>query len=88
LVGEAEFVHATLSRRQVVCGKASCKCARGEKHEALYLVARRAGRSEQLFVPKSLAGQAERWVKQYHHALTQLEKLCGIYWEKLRRRDA
>ena len=42
-VGWQPMVRGTLNERQIVCGRPTCGCARGEKHDALYLVRSRNG---------------------------------------------
>jgi len=37
------FLRGTLSERSGTCGKANCRCARGELHKSLYLVQSQAG---------------------------------------------
>jgi len=61
LVHEEPLVHGTLSSRSVTCGNPRCRCARGERHAALYLVYRREGRVHQAFVPASLVSADRVW---------------------------
>ena len=85
LVRGAPLLRGTLSLRRVTCGKPTCRCARGEKHPALYLTSRRQGRVHQLFVPAALASQARQAVANYHEVQGLLERLSQIHWEKLSR---
>ncbi len=88
LVHGAGLLRGTLAVRERVCGKANCKCARGEeKHVSLYLVASYEGRVRQLFIPKDREPQVRRWVKQYQQARKLLEEVSLLYWDKVRRRQ-
>jgi len=69
--------------RERVCGKANCKCARGEKHSSLYAVSRQGGEVRQVCVPKRLEAKVREWVDEYQNAQELLEKVSEIYWKKL-----
>ena len=82
-------LRASLLERYTQCGKAGCKCMRGEKHgPAYYLAVSYAkGKTRQVYVPKDLRPLAERWVRNYHHALTMLEEMSSINLELIRRKE-
>lgn len=86
LIGGNGLIRGTLTRREKVCGKANCKCARGEKHEALYLVASQGGKLRQLFVPRSQEATVRRWLEQYKQAELLLEEVCNLHWSKVQSR--
>jgi hypothetical protein len=88
LISSYGFVRGNLSPRERSCGRANCRCARGEKHHAVYLVASSEGKFNQLFVPSELQGTAQEWVETYHQIRQLLEELSRRQWEKLRRREA
>jgi hypothetical protein len=83
LVHEAPLLHGTLTVRQVTCGKPGCRCARGERHPALYLTVRRAGRSHQLFIPASLAAEVRAWVVNDRTVRDLLDRVWAMSVEKL-----
>lgn len=87
IVSSGGFIRGTLSQREKVCGKPTCKCARGEKHVALYLVVSQEGRLRQLFVPKSHEEIVRQWTEQYRQAEALLEEISKIHWEKLQNRE-
>jgi hypothetical protein len=87
LLSSVGFMRATLNPRQKVCGKPGCRCARGEKHFALYVVASEDGKPRQLFVPRTLEPQARQWVASYQRIRELLEELSRLYWDKLSRRE-
>jgi hypothetical protein len=82
-------LRASLIERFVQCGKAGCKCMRGEKHgPAYYLAVSYAqGRTRQVYVPKDLRPVAERWVRNYHQAMNVLEEISSINLELIRLRE-
>ena len=89
----AQLAHATgllrgtLAVRERACGKSNCKCAKGEKHVSLYLVASYEGRVRQLFIPKDWEPQVRRWVEQYQEARKLLEEVSLLYWDKVQKRQ-
>ena len=82
----AGLLRGTLAIRERACGKPNCKCAKGEKHVSLYLVASYEGRVCQLFIPKDWEPQVHRWVEQYQEARKLLEEVSLLYWDKVQKR--
>ena len=82
-------LRASLIARFTQCGKAGCKCMQGDKHgPAYYLTVTYAkGKTRQVYVPKDLKSLAERWVRNYHHAMTVLEELSRINLELIRLKE-
>lgn len=79
-------MRGTLSIRERTCGKANCKCARGEKHASLYIVVSVDGKYKQTCVPKSREAEVRIWVAQYQQMQELLEEISKSYWEKIQNR--
>ena len=88
LVHDEPLLRGTPSVRRITCGKAGCRCARGEKHLCLYLTCSRQGRVEQVFIPKDLEGLVRSWVRNYRTVRELLEELSDASWQKLRAQKA
>ena len=86
LIHKDGMLHGTLLSRKRVCGKASCKCAKGHLHESLYLVVSDGGRTRQLYVPKDWEATVRRWVQGYRQAQELMEEISRIHWDKVRDR--
>lgn len=86
LLSQQGIIRGSLLVRRRVCGKPGCKCARGQKHESLYLVITDKGRTRQLYVPKDFEPLVRRWVEDYHQARELMEEISRIYWDKVRER--
>ena len=80
------LMRGNISVRLRVCGKSNCRCAQGQRHEAMVLVYRRANRTTQLYVPKAWEARVRQWVKRYGEVRELLEKLSGVYEAKVRQR--
>jgi len=87
LAHESGLLRGTLAIRERACGKSNCRCAKGEKHVSLYLVASYEGRVRQLFIPKDWEPQVRRWVQQYQEARKLLEEVSLVYWDKVQKRQ-
>jgi len=89
LAGLGPILRASLIERFTQCGKAGCKCRQGRKHgPAYYLTVSYAkGRTRQVYVPKDLRPLAEKWVRNYHRAMTLLEGISGINLELIRLKE-
>ena len=87
LVTQRGVLRGSLSQRRRACGKPTCKYARGELHQSLYLVFSEGGKPRQLFVPKNWEALVRQWVKDYHDARRLLEEISSLYFEKVRRRQ-
>ena len=86
LVHRGPLLGGTLSLRRVTCGKKGCRCARGERHPALYLVSRRGGKLRQVFIPKELEKEVREWVRTYRDVQDLLERLSERALEDLKAR--
>lgn len=86
LLRQDGLLRGSISVRRRVCGKSACRCAQGERHEAMYVVYREAGRTVQVYVPREWEVRVRRWVKRYGEARELLDKLSGAYETKVRRR--
>ena len=56
------------------CGKANCRCARGQLHEWWSLTFRAGGKSRSVTVPPELLGEVRQWCGNY-------QKLKGLVVE-------
>ena len=84
LVHEQPLLRGTLTVRQVTCGNPNCRCARGDKHEALYLTYGKAKKPYQVFIPRHLHDQVREWSKNYRSVLELVEQLCELSQEELK----
>lgn len=87
LISGNGFVRGTLTVREKVCGKAGCKCVRGEKHVALYLMSSKDGKQRQMFVPNAREAQVRKWIEQYRQVESLLEEISDLHWKKIQDRE-
>jgi len=87
LLSQRGILHGTLSVRFRACGKPGCKCARGERHRAVYLVFREEGRFRQVFIPRKHEARVRLWVQQYREARELLDSLSALLLAEVKRKD-
>jgi hypothetical protein len=79
-------MHGSLIVRKRVCGKSTCRCARGQLHEGLYLVVTEAGKGRQMYVPRQWEAAVRQWIDQYAQARQIMDDLSRLHWDKVRQR--
>ena len=87
LLSQQGVIHGTLIVRQRVCGKGNCRCAKGQLHESLYLVATEAGKGRQMYVPRQWESAVRQWIEQYARARRLMDELSSMHWQKVRQRQ-
>ena len=84
LLQGAGLLHGNLIERETVCGRAACRCTRGERHQVLHLHRRVGGKLLQLYVPRYLEETVRRWLAQEQALREVLAELWALQWEKVR----
>ena len=88
-----QMVFGTLAERGRVCGKPTCRCARGEKHPALQLAHWAGdGKTRSLHVPFALADDVRAGVDAWHRFQAIARELAdrnrAAVWAAARQRGA
>ena len=82
----SRLMRGTLSIRSRRCGRAACRCARGEPHVSLYLVQSQNGKPRQVFVPKEWEDRVRRAVTDYQELQKLVEEISELEWKRLKER--
>jgi hypothetical protein len=80
------FLRGNLSERSGKCGKANCRCTRGELHKSLYLVQSQNGKLRQICVPKVWQERVRQAVQDYHQMQKLIEEVSELEWKRLQER--
>lgn len=80
------LVRGTLSERSGKCGKATCRCAKGELHQSLYLVQSHDGKPRQICVPQAWQPRIRQAVDDYRQMQRLMEEVSELEWKRLRER--
>ncbi len=84
-----EVLRGSLVERLVRGGKASCRCASGELHAAVYLsVTHRGGRTEQISLPRELVTSVRNGIAVYQKWWEILAQVATVNRDLLRQRRA
>lgn len=78
LAGVGPVPEGSLAEIGVRCGNPSCRCARGEKHRSHILKRQVAGKTQSLYVPVGLVGEAKQWVAEYRRAKGLLKEISEL----------
>lgn len=79
------MVRGSVVERRLRCGKAGCRCTRGQLHAATYLsVTFAGGRTEQISLSAELVPIARRWVANYEAWWKAVERISAINRKLLR----
>lgn len=82
-----QTLRGSLVERYMTCGKAGCKCARGQRHGPVWYltVSLGPGRTAGMQVPTVKLVQVRRWLENHRQVKERLEAISAINWELLRR---
>ena len=76
LLANAPLLRGWLVLRHRSCGKSYCRCQRGQKHPALYLYTRSAGKQIGTYIPKALHGTVRRAVDNGRRVKRLLDRVA------------
>ena len=72
------LVQGSYCTRKVRCGKAGCRCSRGESHEACVLTRKVRGRTVTTHVPRDLRSEVETWSREYRRVMKLLKDISAL----------
>jgi hypothetical protein len=81
------LIRGTLLERFRACGNSNCRCARGQKHRAVYLMLSEKGRLRQLYIPKAYEERVRQWVANHQELKRLLKEISEVYWQKVQQRQ-
>ncbi|MCG2812138.1 MAG: hypothetical protein L6428_11905 [Candidatus Aminicenantes bacterium] len=84
MLQKKRFLRGTTILRHITCGKPTCKCAKEEKHPALYIRKSKDGKLLTVFVPKSKWDEIKGMVENYRAAIALLETISEYEWKHIK----
>jgi len=75
-------LQGTITTLKTTCGKANCKCSRGEKHTSTVLSTKVNGKTKSLYIPIDMVDDAKKWVAE-NKKLRRLQKEISGYNEQI-----
>lgn len=73
LLHDKPFVAGGLVRMTRTCGKANCKCTRGDKHVSWYLATRYKEARKMISIPRTWEKNVFEWVRAYKEIMRQMD---------------
>ena len=83
LLRDRDFIAGSLVTMRRVCGKPTCRCARGEKHESLYLALTVQGKRTMVIVPRQRIEAVTAAVQTYKRAWDLQKKVSEECFARL-----
>ena len=83
LLQQGPILRGNLTVLRNTCGRPNCRCARGERHQSLYVSQSYRGRRRARCVPRSLHCSVRQWVNRYQQIQQLLEQLSEMAWTQL-----
>lgn len=87
LIREANFMRASLITLKRKCGKAHCRCLKGELHSSPAVEQSHKGRTRLKTLSRERQAEAKQWIENWHKAQELLESLSEVQWKKLEAKD-
>jgi hypothetical protein len=78
LLHQKPFLIGSLVSMSRVCGKAGCKCSRGELHPGLYLALRVGPKRKMIHIPQPLEAKVRQWVRTYQEVWRLMEEISQV----------
>jgi hypothetical protein len=82
LLHQKPFLIGSVVSMPRVCGKAGCKCSRGELHPGLYLALRVAQKRKMIHVPQPLEVKVRQWVSTYQEIWRLMEEVSRACYQR------
>ena len=70
------------------CGRAGCRCQRGEKHPGYYITSKLAGKTRTVYVPRDLVKEVEAWIQEHRRVREILREITELSIVRVRRHVA
>jgi hypothetical protein len=76
LAGFGPMVDGSLVVVRRRCGNPRCRCARGEKHPAHYLMRKVGGKTRSLYIPVALVKDVRAWNQEFRRLKRLVAEIC------------
>ena len=87
IVSGQGVIRGTLLERERACGNPRCRCAKGQKHRAVYLMLREDRKLRQLYIPVKYEPLVRQWVANHRQIRQLLRDLGEVYWRTVKQRQ-
>ena len=84
VVNHPDFVRGSVVELHRPCTRPRCaRCRSGERHPAIYLSFKQAGRTRLLYLSGAIQEQTREWVRNYRALIGLIEEICQVNREVL-----
>lgn len=78
------LINGSLAETSTTCGRAGCRCQRGEKHVKVNLCKKVEGKSCTTYVPQDLVEEVRRGTEEFKRAKELLKEIADVNWAIIR----
>ena len=72
------FVDGSVVKVRRRCGNKNCKCAKGQKHESLYLQYKVKGVTTGIYIPVELEEEVRAWSGEHKRIKALTREICDV----------
>ena len=72
------FVDGSVVKVRRRCGNKNCKCAKGEKHESLYLQYKVKGVTTGIYIPAELEEEVREWSREHKRIKSVMQEVSKV----------
>lgn len=87
LIKDADFMRASLIVLKRRCGKARCRCLKGELHTSPAVEQHQKGKTRLKTLPREQQAEVKQWIENWYRAQELLESLSEVQWKKLEAKE-
>ncbi len=66
------------------CGRAGCRCTRGEKHVGYYVTKAVGGKTRTVYVPRELLKEVQAWIREHKRLKTLVQEITQLSIAQIR----
>ena len=72
------LVQGSLYKKRIKCGAPSCRCAKGERHEAYVLTQKVNGKTKTTHVPRDLVDEVKTWANEAKRVKKLMKEISDL----------
>jgi len=66
------------------CGRANCRCQRGEKHRGHYITYKEKGKTRTVYVPLDMIKEVRSWIEEHRRMKKLSQEISQLAIEQIR----
>lgn len=71
------MIDGSLCQIERKCGKANCRCTRGEKHIGYILTKKISGKTKSIYIPNQMVDEVKTWIAERKRIKKLMKEISG-----------